>query len=75
MMIPSNYYINVAREGVYRKDRYNPRGLGHYCRIELGEVLPETAMERFGELKKMFPESEFELKLYYVSCNGREVKE
>lgn len=74
MMIPCNYEINVAKENDARKNRWSPRGLEHYCRIELGDVMPEVAKEKFLELKQMFPEDKFELTLYQVTCGGKEVE-
>lgn len=74
MMIPCNYEINVAKENDRLKNRWSPRGLEHYCRIELGDVMPEVAKEKFLEMKQMFPEEKFELTLYSVKCSGSEVE-
>jgi len=67
MMIPCNYYINVAK----RTQKY-PSGI-HYCRIELGDVTEEKANEQFDQLRKVFDSYIFKLRLYKVICYGKEV--
>lgn len=67
MMIPCNYYINVAKQ--YNDNRYY-----HFCKIELGDLIKEQAMERCNELFKLFPKSDgWELTLYYVECKGQKI--
>lgn len=67
MMIPCNYYINVAK----RSARY-PLG-EHYATIELGDCQQKVAKEKFEEISKMFDLNLFKLSLYYVECYGKPV--
>lgn len=68
MMIPSNYEINVATPS----DR-NAKYGRHYCLIELGEVLPDEAIEKFRFIKGIFPD-DWNITLHEITCYGREVK-
>ena len=64
MTVPCNYEINVAKETTaYTGKKY----MRHYCRIEIGDCLPETAEEKFREIRALFPE-DYELTLYAVTC-------
>lgn len=67
MMIPCNYYINVAKEITYpHKPRYV-----HYCKIELGDCMKETATEKYNEIITLFTkEKGFKCSLNYVCCSG-----
>ena len=68
MMIPSNYEINVAtapeKNAAYGR---------HYCRIELGDCLPDVAKEKFRFIKGIFPD-DWNITLYEVRCSGREIE-
>lgn len=66
--IPSNYEINVAKKAhgcAYGR---------HYCRIELGQMLPDEAKAKFRELSELFGE-EYNLSLTYWKCYGEPVME
>ena len=67
-MIPSNYQINVAKK--HPKCAYGM----HYCLIELGQMLPKDADEKFRELSEMFGE-EYNLSLTRVECYGTPIAE
>ena len=72
MMIESNYEINVAKKGKRAFDdveRYY-----HYCRIELGFMMPDDAKEKLHELRELFPK-EFKLTLSYVDCRSKQIEE
>ena len=67
MQIPNNYEINVAtpseRNAAYGR---------HYCRIELGDCLPEKAMEKFQFIKGIFP-NDWNISLREIICYGKEI--
>lgn len=69
MQIPSNYEINVAtpstRDAAYGR---------HYCLIELGDCFLETAMEKLKFIKGLFPD-DWNITLYEITCNGKEIAE
>ena len=67
MMIESNYEINVAKE-------FKPGFYEHYCRIELGFMLPRTLKLKFNEIQEKFPSPEFHLELHYVECHAKTIK-
>ena len=74
MMIPCNYEINVAK--VYERIGWNGKPqYAHYCKIELGDHLPETAEEIFDDICNRFPKKcGFECTLHKVECYSKEVK-
>lgn len=61
MTIPSNYYANVAKDGMW------------FCTIELGEGLPETAEEKFAEILKRFPEAGWSVTLWKFSGGSKKL--
>ncbi len=67
MQIPCNYEINVAtapeKGAAYGR---------HYCTIELGDCLEDTAIKRFMQIRGFFP-SKYKLTLHRIECYGREV--
>lgn len=67
MMIPMNYEINVATQPT-KNAKY---GI-HYCRIELGDCLPEVAKEKFRKLNEKLND-EFRLTLSSVSCSSKQI--
>ena len=68
MMIPSNYYINVATPPT----PYAEYGVYHST-IELGDITKKEAIEKFKWYKSLLPK-EFNLTLHYISCYSSEVK-
>lgn len=71
MMIPCNWYINVAKECTYPTQyaRYE-----HFCKIELGDVSKDVAWDRWEEIKLLFrKEDGFKLDMYYVRCSGQPI--
>ena len=68
MTIPCNYWINVATQPT--KDARYGR---FYCRIELGDVLPESAKKKFEEIKRFFPD-DWVITLNYTECYSKEVE-
>lgn len=64
MTIPNNYEINVAMPPT-PKAQYGT----HYCRIELGSCLEETAIEKFNTIKGFFP-NDWVLDLHRITCCG-----
>lgn len=67
MQIPRNYEINVATE-----PQKNAAYGKHYCRIELGDCMPEVAMEKFQFIKGIFP-ADWNITLKEIICYGKEV--
>jgi hypothetical protein len=55
MMIPSNYEMNIARE--LADTGQTPRRV-HFCRIELGQLLPDQARTHAQMVAERFPPSE-----------------
>ena len=72
MMIECNYEINVAR--TFRKGWDGNDFYEHYCRIELGWMMPKSAREKFREIAERFPAPEFHLELMYVECHGKSIE-
>ena len=66
MMIPSNYEINVAY--------CVGNSCVHFCKIELGQTLPELAKQKFHELRRIFPE-DYKLTLEQIECYGKPIEE
>lgn len=65
MMIPCNYYINIAK-----KNSLNY--YVHYCKIELGDCMEKDAIEKYNDIIKLFTKEEgFKCNLYYVHCSGK----
>ena len=63
MIIPCNYYVNVAKKiGGYYIHLYN---------IELGDVLPENAKELFQQIVDMHKiyGGDYDITLNYVDCH------
>lgn len=72
-MIPCNYYINVAKQTEYPKGtlRYV-----HYCKIELGDIISDAALEKYQEISEMFTKDKgFQCTLYYVHCSAKQIVE
>lgn len=67
MMVPCNYEINVATQ-----PEKNAAYGRHYCKIELGDCLPEEAMAKFKKLNEKLGD-EFRLTLSYVECKSKEI--
>ena len=59
MTIPSNYYVNVAKDGKW------------FCTVELGNVLPENAKAKFAEVKARF--DGYDCKLYKFCGGSKEI--
>ena len=72
MMIPCNYYINVAKKTTYPNNK--PRYV-HFCKIELGDCMEKEAWKRYEELKEMFNGNKWSLTLNYVQCFGKILEE
>lgn len=72
MMIPCNYYINVAKKTEYPMN--HPRYV-HYCKIELGDLMKDEAWKRYEELKEIFNGNKWHISLYYVKCSGQILEE
>lgn len=70
--IPCNYEINVAKK-VKHPTFYSGK-YSHYCKIELGDCLSETAYQKYRELREMFGE-EYKLDLTYWDCKGQCISE
>lgn len=68
MMIPDNYYINVATLPTFSA-KYGK----HYCSIELGDISEEEAKEKYDFISRCFP-IQYELTLHKVTCYGEVVK-
>lgn len=62
MTIPSNYEINVATPPTVQA-KYGR----HYCKIELSDCSPATAIKKFNTIKGFFPD-DWVLDLYEVTC-------
>ena len=71
-MIPCNYYVNVAKDSGYRKDK--PYYV-HYCTIEFGDCMKDEAWKRYEELKELFNGNKWHLSLNYVRCTGQILEE
>lgn len=69
MMVPCNYFINVATPPTPRA----AYGV-HHSRIELGDCTEREAIEKFKFYKNLLP-SDFNLTLYNVTCVANEVEE
>ena len=67
MQIPRNYEINVATQ-----PQKNAAYGRHYCRIELGDCMPEVAMEKFQFIKGIFP-ADWNITLREIICYGKEI--
>lgn len=67
MMIECNYEITVATQ-----PEPNAKYGRHFCRIELGNCLPEEARLRFNILNKKLSD-EFTLTLREVTCYSKEI--
>lgn len=66
MMIPMNYEMNVAKQ--------NSKGNWiHFCRVEIGDTLPEIAEAKAREIKEMFGK-QYKCSLTRVECVGRPVQ-
>lgn len=72
MMIENNYSIDVAKMEIKADhiQRYY-----HYCRIELGNMLPDEAKEKFREICSLFSRWEFGLTLNYIECSSKTIEE
>lgn len=55
--VPSNYEINVAKNGK------------HYCRIQLRESYEKEAIRKLKTLREIFG-NEYELWMTYWKCEG-----
>lgn len=72
MMIGGNFEINVSRlEKRYHDKEARYR---HYCKIELGSIMPKEAADKLHELREFFPE-DYKLSLMHVNCVGEYVEE
>lgn len=73
-MIESHYCMNVAS---YAGPRHaypgSPPLYLHFCSIELGAILPETAMARARDIAARFPAPDFNVTLSRVECGGRDI--
>ena len=67
--IPCNYEINVAKKR-NPEDKY---GI-HYCKIELGSCLEETAEKKLEFIRNIFGE-EFNVSMTYWDCRGKHKEE
>lgn len=68
MMIPCNYYINVATPPT----AHAAYGV-HHSKIELGGCTEKEAIEKFKFYRNLLP-IDFNLRLYHVTCYASEVK-
>ena len=71
MMIQSNYEINVAR--LFKKPLDREPRYYHYCKIELGNVMPDDASKKLQELKELFS-GDYKLTMYKVDCYAKEIE-
>lgn len=72
MMIPCNYEINISKE----QEWYGRKCHVHYVRQELGDLMPDKAMEIFEDTKKRYPKEEgFKVTLYKVKCSATMIEE
>lgn len=63
MIIPCNYWVNVAKDGRYQ------------CKVKLDDILSEKAKEKYETICKKFPESEgWKCVLHYTTCYSEVVK-
>ena len=66
MMIPSNYSINVTKDGK------------HHCKIELGSIPEKEAWAKFDEISDMIWNSmgdEYTITLQEVTCYSKDIAE
>lgn len=71
VMVPPNYEINIAT--VDDPAKPYPR-YSHIARVELGQVMPDVALDRFELFRKRFPvEENFILTLRKVTCYGDDI--
>ncbi len=68
--IESNYEVNVARKVDGSKFQDGKARRMHFCKVELGSMLPQAADEKFTVLCKQFPAPEFTLQMTYWKCRG-----
>lgn len=72
MMIENNYSINVSK--METRADHVPRYY-HYCKIELGNMLPDKAKKKFWDICTRFPSVDFELTLDYVKRSSTTIEE
>ena len=58
--IPSNYEINVSKDG------------RHFCKIELPEALPEIAIKKAEIIREIFGD-DYKIDMTYWECLGHSV--